>query len=167
MDRSARLRLAQVTRKRGVSLGGPSGSGVVRAARPRVLVVVYDAWLRDELAEVLSTAGCDVVRASNGATALRLSRSHACGLILLAPALPELSGPRLLDALHAEPTTRSSPIVVVGHADWLHTTDCQSVKAVIQYPCTSAEILNSVGPGNCEGSTDQGSPAPGIGRPDA
>jgi DNA-binding response OmpR family regulator len=75
------------------------------------MVAVYDVWHRRHLADMLSAAGYEVLRPSNGAAAVRLCRVHRCDLILADGALPELSGPYLMCALHEEWRTWPTPIV--------------------------------------------------------
>jgi len=112
---------------------------VTHAFRATILVVIYDAWLQWHLAHVLSGAGYEVVLASNGAMAVRLSRVYRCDLIVVVPALPELSGPRLLCALREEPTTHRTPIVVVSESDCPHVARCTPVDAVVAPPCLATE----------------------------
>jgi DNA-binding NarL/FixJ family response regulator len=93
----------------------------------RVLVVMYDTWLRWQLSFALGTAGCEVVQASNGASGLRLADRHNLDLILVAPRLPELSGAPLLEAFREMPGSRHVPIAIVERVEWspLHEEDHQ------------------------------------------
>jgi CheY-like chemotaxis protein len=93
-------------------------------SRATILVAIHDAWLRLHLADLLSRVGYEVLTASNGPAAMRQARAHRCDIIILSPALPELSGRPLLSALREEPSTRSTPIVVAGAADWVHSERC-------------------------------------------
>lgn len=89
----------------------------VDAAPVTVLVVVYDTWLRWQLADALATSGCAVVQASNGASGLRLANRHRCDLILVAARLPELSGQCFVEAVRELPGTRHTPIMFVDQAE--------------------------------------------------
>jgi twitching motility two-component system response regulator PilH len=78
------------------------------------LIVDYDPWERCFTADVLTGQGYEVLRASNGASGLRLAEQNPCDVILLALSLPEMSGPEVLLHLKAADATREVPVIVLG-----------------------------------------------------
>lgn len=85
-----------------------------REQPPRAaLVLHHDRWVRAHLADQLRMAGYGVLAASNGFSGLRLAEQQQPGVILLSPALPELSGGEVLDHLRAGSSTRDTPALIV------------------------------------------------------
>jgi response regulator RpfG family c-di-GMP phosphodiesterase len=78
------------------------------------LIVDYDPWERSFTADVLTGQGYLVLRASNGASGLRLAEQNPCDVILLAQSLPEMSGPEVLRRLKSAVATRGIPVIVLG-----------------------------------------------------
>jgi CheY-like chemotaxis protein len=108
-----------------------------RRQPPRIaLVLHHDTWTRTHLADELSMAGYSVLSASNGISGLRLAEQQGPEVILLSPALPELSGSEVLDHLRADPSTRHIPVLIVDDApgDRATTTDAVS-------PSTGGNLL--------------------------
>jgi CheY-like chemotaxis protein len=79
-----------------------------------VLVAHHDPWARWLLTAALESAGCTVEHASNGMSALRLASESAPDLAVLAAELPEIAARDLADALHAQPQTRGTGVLVLN-----------------------------------------------------
>ena len=84
--------------------------------QPTVLVVEHDVWERTFTTDVLAGQGYLVLKASNGATGLRLAERHACDVILLDFTLPEVTGVEFLQRLKAMDSTRAIPVIVLGES---------------------------------------------------
>src|ERR1022692_4610944 len=61
----------------------------------------------------LTTAGYEVISASDGDQALRLAHEHVPALILLDIMLPKMSGPDVLKALKEVPATADIPVMML------------------------------------------------------
>lgn len=79
---------------------------------PRALVVEPAAHVRQVLALLAARRGFEVLEAASGEAALALARRAQPSVVLLEPALPDLDGVALLEALRAEHP--SLPVVIVG-----------------------------------------------------
>jgi len=94
--------------------------------RPPLVLIAEDEPEASELiAMILRREGCEVLLASDGATALEMARElPSPDLVLLDLELPVMDGRAFLDALRADPTTSGIPVCVVSGA-----ADAQSVRA--------------------------------------
>jgi len=73
----------------------------------------------------LRREGCEVLHASDGATALEMARElPRPDLVLLDLELPVMDGRAFLDALHSDPSLSGIPVCVVSGA-----ADAKSVRA--------------------------------------
>jgi len=89
-----------------------------------VLVVQYDAAIRELVAEVLNDAGYRVLEADRGSAALRLAQQHVPSVVLTDHMLPDMSGLDLLEQLKVHPASRFIPVMVVsGRAHQLAERD--------------------------------------------
>lgn len=80
----------------------------------RVLLVEDSKLIRQLNETALSMAGCQVICAADGESALRLAHEEQPDLILLDMILPKLSGVEVLRALKRNPSTVGIPVVVVS-----------------------------------------------------
>jgi signal transduction histidine kinase/CheY-like chemotaxis protein len=88
-----------------------------REPATRVLVVEDDPSTRNVITTYLHQAKFEVVTASSGVAGLRLAREHGFDLILCDLMLPDLDGFGVIAALHSDPVTRRTPILVLtAHA---------------------------------------------------
>ena len=78
-----------------------------------VLVVDDEEANRHWLQRVLEPAGFSVVQASGGREAITLARSRRPDLVLLDLMMPEVTGFDVVEALRAEASTRSIPVMVL------------------------------------------------------
>jgi CheY-like chemotaxis protein len=86
------------------------------------LVMHDDVWVRSQVAATLGQAGYTVLAASNGASGVRLAEQHQPEVIVLSTALPELSGPAVLERLHDCPITRDIPVLMMSSS----AAECQA-----------------------------------------
>ena len=82
----------------------------------KILVVEDDADLADLLCFNLKKAGFAARIADNGVDALSKARAMAPDLILLDLMLPELDGFAVCEILRRDPTTASTPVIMVTAA---------------------------------------------------
>ena len=78
-----------------------------------ILVVDDDPVLREALSRILRTEGHAVIEASDGESALALSRSHAPSLVLLDGFMPGMDGEMVLSAIQKELADDAPPAVVL------------------------------------------------------
>jgi diguanylate cyclase (GGDEF)-like protein len=81
--------------------------------RPRVLVVDDEEDARATLAEVLSP-DCEVLTASDGEEALRVTRSELPDLVLMDLFMPRVDGLQALKGIRADPATSDVPVIFVS-----------------------------------------------------
>jgi len=87
------------------------------AAPRHVLVVDDDDDIRQLCAHILRARGFEVDEASDGRRALAAARLHRPDLLLSDLNMPALNGFELAEALQADETTRSVPLVFVSGDD--------------------------------------------------
>ena len=93
---------------------------------PRILIA-DDDWLnRDLLRTYLASAGCEVITAPDGQTALDLAIKQPPDLALVDIQMPRLDGIQLCRKLKAKKETRFIPVVVVTAFD----TDEEKIKSL-------------------------------------
>ncbi len=80
----------------------------------KVLLVEDSKLIRQENEGALIMAGCQVVTAADGESALRVAQEEQPDLILLDMILPKLSGEEVLRRLKRNPRTAGIPVVVVS-----------------------------------------------------
>ena len=76
-----------------------------------MLLIEDHAPLRDNLREMLTLDGFRVLAAENGRAGLELAAREVPDLILCDVMMPELDGHGVLQALRADPATRSTPFI--------------------------------------------------------
>jgi CheY-like chemotaxis protein len=85
----------------------------VKSAPVRVLVVDDEPANLDLLEALLTPAGFDVVRAGGGQEGIDLAKTQMPNLILLDLMMPDVTGFDVVEALRAEETTSSIPVMVL------------------------------------------------------
>lgn len=116
--------------------------------RRKILIVEDDPHLRETLADLLTTAGYQVVQAGDGEIALQYLRRVGDFLILLDFTLPKVSGQEILRQLHTDPRlARNHRVIVISalvdeaHADALLS---DTVVAVLPKPFRLPKLLNTI-----------------------
>ena len=79
----------------------------------RVLVVEDEPENRLLLGVILSSEGYEVVEAEDGPAALAAARNDPPALVLLDVMMPGMNGYAVLEALRADPLTRSIPVIML------------------------------------------------------
>src|SRR5262245_54642385 len=93
----------------------------------RILIADDDELLREEIVEVLETAGYEVVGASNGVCALRLLRERAVDLVVADLNMPLLDGEELQRAMAEDPALSSIPVLVISAERSARTSDIDAL----------------------------------------
>jgi PAS domain S-box-containing protein len=100
--------------------GGIDARPVPAARSPHggftVLVCDDDDDVRATIAAILATTRCTVLAARTGEEALRLAQARRPDVLLLDLGLPGLSGWQTMATMHADPSTRNIPVVIVTGA---------------------------------------------------
>jgi adenylate cyclase len=95
--------------------------------RPPRILIADDDWLnRDLLRTHLASAGCEVITAPDGQTALDLATTQPPDLALVDIQMPRLDGIQLCRRLKSKKETRFIPVVIVTAYD----TDEEKVKSL-------------------------------------
>ncbi len=81
---------------------------------PTILVVDDEPLVVDILADVLQDEGYTVLKARNGADALRLAREHHPALVISDVMMPRLNGVELVRRLKESRDTASTPTILMS-----------------------------------------------------
>lgn len=79
-----------------------------------VLVAEDEFAVLEVLAMALEGEGHTVLRAGDGADALRIANSHPCDVVVCDENMPMMDGPALIEALRAEPRLSHLPIIMMA-----------------------------------------------------
>ena len=115
--------------------------------KTQVLVVDDERANRDWLREVLEPAGFGVIAAVGGREAIELARSQHIDLILLDLMMPDVSGLDVVEALRADQSTSTTPIMVLTAKDLTEEDKRQlssRVSSILQRGSTGASDLISM-----------------------
>ena len=113
-----------------------------------VLVVDDDALTRKLAAERLERRGLRVLRAGDGAEALRIARAELPDLVLLDIQMPGMSGFDVLHAIRSEPALAALKLVAMTASvmpDDQGRMQREGFDAVLAKPFRRNELLNLVG----------------------
>ncbi|MBI2933816.1 MAG: response regulator, partial [Planctomycetes bacterium] len=113
----------------------------------RVLVVDDDADALRATADILESAGYEVLTAATGEEALRLIDTRRPNVILLDLVLPGKDGFQVAAELSSRPDARDIPIVVVTALDVAQDKQAeklQGVRRIIYKPCRPKTLLESI-----------------------
>lgn len=114
----------------------------------RILIIDDNEIMRKLLCEILTSAGHEVVEASNGKEGLRLHRQAPADLVITDVVMPEEDGLETIRTLHAEdPAVRI--IVMTGYdpdgkMGYLSLAENYGASRTLNKPLTSDEILEAV-----------------------
>ncbi len=113
----------------------------------KILVVDDTALYLDQIRQILSGAGYEVITASSGMEALEKAKQEHPDLIFLDIVMPEMDGFAACRELTKACETRDIPIAFVSSKDqeadrvW---AELQGAKAYITKPYTAEQILDQV-----------------------
>lgn len=79
----------------------------------RILVIEDEDNLRENLTEILSFEGYEILQAENGKLGLQIALEHIPDLILCDVMMPEMDGYEVLAALRENPATRLIPFILL------------------------------------------------------
>ncbi len=83
----------------------------------KILVVDDNATIRELAEEYLTSAGYNVLMASDGEEALALARKEQPVLILLDLVMPEMTGLEVVREIRNDPRLKETPIVIMSGID--------------------------------------------------
>jgi CheY-like chemotaxis protein len=86
--------------------------------KAKVLVVDDDQEFVQLIEFNLERHGCEIFTATNGVQALHMARSALPDVILLDLMLPDMDGFSVCEILHAQPSTREIPVIILSGLDW-------------------------------------------------
>ena len=91
----------------------------------------------------LEGEGHIVLRAGDGADALRIVNSHACDVIVCDENMPMMDGRALIEALHAEPRLAAIPVILMADT-WGRPLPVINGVTVLGKPILLAELFVTV-----------------------
>lgn len=80
---------------------------------PTILIADDSTTIRKVVQGSLGAAGFDVLAAADGREAIRLARERRPDLVLCDVLMPELTGYEVSEAIHADPSTRGIPVLLL------------------------------------------------------
>jgi len=80
---------------------------------PRILLVDDSKATRAIVAKMLNTCECEILEAANGALGLETARQSHPDLIILDMTMPVMNGVEALQALQADETLKSIPVIML------------------------------------------------------
>jgi CheY-like chemotaxis protein len=106
-----------------------------------VLIIDDDNDIRETLAEIVQTEGCEVAMASNGREALEFLRTHtAPSLVLLDLTMPVVDGWQVMAEMKSQPQMASIPICVLSAV----RRDVPDADVVLQKPMDLSRLIEVV-----------------------
>lgn len=105
-----------------------------------VLVADDDFTNLDALSTALAAAGHRVLRAGDGADALRILSSQPCDVVVCNEDMHGLDGPQLVTAIHANTRLAATPVIVMVDAYRTHREPLHGA-AVIAKPVRLPVLL--------------------------
>jgi CheY-like chemotaxis protein len=109
--------------------------------RALVMIVDDDHDFQDCLGALLEDSGFDVVRAWDGAEALRLFRFTLPHVVILDGMMPGLNGPSTLEAMRADPYTANLPVIFSSASTCDHA---RGASAVMKKPFRLEEMISLI-----------------------
>ena len=110
----------------------PLAHGGIPAGPATVLAVDDDPMALELMETVLCAEGYGVVRATSGEEALRLVHEDPPALIILDLLMPGMDGFAVVEALRADPTTASVPVIILT-AKTLETGDAERLNSRVAH----------------------------------
>ena len=120
---------------------------VVLASKPggRVLVIDDEPLLRATLQQILGDEGYIVDVASDGAAGLLRAQQHRPDVILLDLMMPTMNGKQFLQALRAEPSCATLPVLIMTAVQGIATNlALLGVGEVLEKPFDAEDLLSKV-----------------------
>jgi PAS domain S-box-containing protein len=143
--RSTTVRVLLPASALSAAVSGPAAPAELGRGTETILLAEDEPAVRLPARRVLERHGYRVIEASDGAEALERWRQRAAGidLVLTDVAMPRLSGPDLLRAIHAE-GYRGAVVLMSGYSAGDLSAAVTRGAVVVQKPWTLRELLGSV-----------------------
>lgn len=113
----------------------------------QILIIENDHSLRQEIAEILGSAGYGVLQAPTGRAGIELALKHAPGLILCDMMIQEMDGNSILEAVREQPNNALTPFVMItSNEERRHLRSILSTGAddYIIKPFKKEELINII-----------------------
>jgi CheY-like chemotaxis protein/anti-sigma regulatory factor (Ser/Thr protein kinase) len=94
-------------------LGALTGVSVLPGSKRTLLAIDDDPFAVELMKAVFETEGWTVLTATDGEEGITIARSRRPSVVVLDLLMPGVDGFAVLEALRSEPTTRSTPVVVL------------------------------------------------------
>ncbi len=112
--------------------------------KPKALLVDDSKFFLKAAASVLESQGFQVVTAATGEDALRCAQAEKPNIIFLDMMLPRLDGMMVLRMLHANPATRSTPVIVLSGNKMSYDIEQAKALGVVDYCIKDATPLETL-----------------------
>ena len=112
-----------------------------------VLLIDWDDDTREMYAEFLKSVGLDLVEAADGRDGLAQALSHNPDVVVTGTRLPGIDGYELCALLRHDPTTRTTPIVVVtgdGYEADIARARAAGADSVLVKPCLPYALFDEI-----------------------
>jgi CheY-like chemotaxis protein len=109
-----------------------------------VLIAADEFAILDAVSHALAESGYRVLRAGDGADALRLLVSHPCDVVICDEVRPLMTGRQLVTVMRADPRFVAIPVILMVDGGRSHGEDGADVR-VLQKPVALAELTALVG----------------------
>ncbi len=113
----------------------------------RILIADDEENLRLLVRTTLEDGSCEILEASDGATALELARKEEPDLIVLDWMMPGLSGAQVATRLREDPATREIPVVMLTAKSAREDQELGRILGVVAYlvkPFSPLELVRHV-----------------------
>ncbi len=115
--------------------------------KKKILIVDDEHYLIDIQEQIIKREGYESITAENGKQAVEIAAAQLPDLILLDFSLPDMDGLEVARLIHANPKSRSTPIIVVTGGTSLEQKDkCLEAgfSDYINKPFTPEQIRSSI-----------------------
>lgn len=113
------------------------------APRPLILAVDDSEDMRALLRDVLEDAGCEVVTAGSGASALRFMAERRPDVVITDLLMPGMSGFSLRTAMLRRPELASIPVIVLS-AYWRRPSETLEAVEILPKPLNIERLTDAV-----------------------
>jgi len=108
-----------------------------------VLVAEDEFAVLEVLSMALEGEGYRVLKAGDGADALRILTSHICDVIVCDENMPVMDGKQLIAAVRANPELKHTPIILMADT-WGRSLPVVDAAIVLGKPILLAELLGHI-----------------------
>jgi CheY-like chemotaxis protein len=108
-----------------------------------VLVAEDEFAALEVISMALQSEGYRVLKAGDGADALRILSSHACDVVICDEDMPAMNGHQLIDAIRAEPRLVGTPLILMADT-WGRALPVIDGVLVLPKPILLAQLFAAV-----------------------